>query len=86
MTDRRRRLYRIIATVCAIPTAFFIYFGVQLIYTAVTFEGEGSLGHVGMYIAAGLYPFLAFVFGSLSMLAWRKSQSKPDDTLPPNNG
>jgi hypothetical protein len=82
MTDRRRRLYRIIAAVCAIPTAFFTYFGVQLVYTAVTFEGEGSLGHVGMYIAALLFPFLALVFGSLTLLAWRRSQVRPDHTPP----
>jgi hypothetical protein len=82
MTVRRRTLYRIVAAVCAIPTAFFTYFGVQLVFTAVTFKGEGSLGHVGMYIAALLFPFLALVFGSLTMLAWRRSQAKPDRTPP----
>ena len=82
MNDRRRTLYRVIAVVCAIPTAFFTYFGVQLIYAVVTFEGEGSLGTVGLYIAAFLYPFLALVFGSLTLIAWRRSQAKPNDAPP----
>jgi hypothetical protein len=41
-----------LAAVSALVTAFFTFFAVQLVYTALTFEGEGSLGHVGMYIAA----------------------------------
>lgn len=56
---------------CGIATAFFTYFGVRLVHAAVTFEGEGSLGHVGMFIAAGLYPLLAFFFAGCTYLAWR---------------
>lgn len=41
--------------VAAAVALFFGYYGVQLGYLAVTFEGEGSLGHVGMYIAAILF-------------------------------
>lgn len=52
--------------------AFFAFYGAQLVYAALTFDGEGSLGHVGMFIAAGLFPLLAFVFGGCTFLAWRK--------------
>jgi len=79
MKKGSRWVFQTIAVVCAVPTAFFTYFGVQLVYTALTFEGEGSLGHVGMYIAAVLFPFLALVFGGFTLLAWRRSraQSQP---------
>lgn len=60
---------------CGIATAFFAYFGVRLIYAAVTFNGEGSLGHVGMFIAAGLYPLLGLFFGGCTYLAWRRVKS-----------
>jgi hypothetical protein len=67
--------------VCGAATAFFTYFGIRLIYAAVTFDGEGSLGHVGMFIAAGLYPLLAFVFGGFTYLAWRSLRPVPP--MPP---
>jgi hypothetical protein len=60
--------------VCAVPTAFFIFYGVQLVHAVITFEGEGSLGHVGMYIAAVLFPCLALLFGGFTLLAWRASK------------
>ncbi len=49
----------VLSFVCAGAALFFGYYGARLLYVAVTFDGEGSLGHVGMYIAAGLFPFLA---------------------------
>lgn len=55
----------------AAATLFFAYFGVRLVHHAVTFDGDGSLGHVGMYIAAGLYPLMAFLFGGITLLTWR---------------
>jgi hypothetical protein len=33
----------------------------QLIYSALTFEMKAHWGHVGMYIAAVLYPLLALL-------------------------
>lgn len=60
----------LVAIVSGCATLFFAWFGVQLVYHALTFEGEGSLGHVGMYIAAGLYPVLAFVFGGITYISW----------------
>lgn len=59
------------AIVCSLATLFFSFFGIRLIYAALTFKGEGSLGHVGMFIAAGLYPLLAFFFAGCTYLAWR---------------
>lgn len=57
-------------------TVFFSFFGVQLVYTAATFDGEGSLGHVGMYIAAVLYPVLAIFFGACSYFTWRRIRAE----------
>jgi hypothetical protein len=48
-------LLLIVSAVAAVAALFFGYYGVQLVYLATTFEGEGSLGHVGMYIAAILF-------------------------------
>lgn len=49
----KRLAYLAIMVVCALATVFFGYFGARVLYVALTFEGEGSLGHVGMYLAAG---------------------------------
>jgi hypothetical protein len=57
-------------------TLFFGYFGVQLVYTAVKFQGEGSLGHVGMYIAAFVYPVMALICGSLAWFAGRAARRR----------
>ena len=67
---------------CGVATAFFTYFGARLIYATVTFDGEGSLGHVGMFIAAGLYPLLAFFFAGCTYLA-RKSMRRARNDVPP---
>ena len=69
----------LVAIVSGCATLFFAYFGVRLVYHALTFEGEGSLGHVGMYVAAGLYPLLAFVFGSLTYISWGAFQRRRHD-------
>lgn len=60
-----------VAAASAAATIFFAYFGVRIVHAVVTFEGEGSLGHVGMYIAAGLYPLLALLCGWIAWAAWR---------------
>jgi hypothetical protein len=52
MRSPKSIVFDILAAVFALVTAFFTFYGVLLVYTALTFEGEGSLGHVGMYIAA----------------------------------
>ena len=77
MVSPSRLLFAGLAAGCALLTAFFGFFGIRLVYAAVTFDGEGSLGHVGMFIAAGLYPLLAFFFGGCTYLAWRKSRKPP---------
>ena len=66
-----------IGIACAMATAFFTFFGAQLVYAALTFDGEGSLGHVGMFMAAGLFPLLAFFYGGCTFLAWRKIRKQP---------
>lgn len=70
-------IFGLVAVACALATAFFAYFGAQIVYAALTFEGEGSLGHVGLFIGAGLYPLLAFFFGACTYLAWRKARKPP---------
>jgi hypothetical protein len=67
---------------CGIATAFFTYFGVRLVYAAATFQGDGSLGHVGMFIAAGLFPLLAFLFAGCTYLAWRSMRRSISDAPP----
>jgi hypothetical protein len=72
----RSLFFGILTITCATATAFFAFFGLRLVYTALTFEGEGSLGHVGMYIGAVLYPLLGFFFGGCTFLAWRQLRSR----------
>lgn len=58
------------ATVLASASAlFFGYYGVQLVFYVLTYEGEGSLGHVGAWIAAGLFPFLSLVSLGIAWIA-----------------
>lgn len=71
----RRMIFGTLAVTLACATLFFAYYGVMLVHTAITFDGEGSLGHVGMYIAAGLFPALALICGALTYLAWRTAAS-----------
>jgi hypothetical protein len=82
MIQLRGWLFGALTLLCGIVTAFFAYFGARLVFFAITFEGEGSLGHVGMYIAAGLYPLLAFFFGGCTYLAWRRLR-RPLEPSPP---
>lgn len=74
MPGMKTLIFAVIASACAVATAFFAIFGVRIVYEVLTFEGEGSLGHVGLYIGAGLYPLLAFFFGGCTYLAWRKTR------------
>lgn len=77
MMSIRTTVFSLAAGVCGAATAFFAFYGSILVYTALTFDGEGSLGHVGMYIAAGVYPLLAFLFGGFTFLAWRTARRRP---------
>jgi glucan phosphoethanolaminetransferase (alkaline phosphatase superfamily) len=83
MRSPKTIVFATIAVVFASITAFFTFFGMQLIYAALTFEGEGSLGHVGMYIAAVLYPLLALLFAGFTVLAWRTAFRNPPQARPP---
>jgi hypothetical protein len=83
MRSPKAIFFAALAVAFGILTAFFTFFGVQLIYTALTFTGEGSLGHVGMYIAAVVYPLLAILFAGLTFLAWRNAFRNPPATSPP---
>lgn len=69
-------LFGAIALVFGVATLFFTYFGVQLIYVSLTYQGEGSLGHVGMYIAAFLYPVMAVICGGIAWSAWKAARGR----------
>jgi len=73
-----RRVKLVVLTVVAavgwVACLFFGYFGVRLVHLALTYQGEGSLGHVGMYVAAGLYPVLALLSGAIGFFAARASR------------
>lgn len=71
MIPARTLFFGTLIVFCGLATAFFTWFGVRLVHAALTFDGEGSLGHVGMFIAAGLYPLLALFFAGCTFLAWR---------------
>ena len=73
----RSLFFGTLALLCGIATAFFTFFGVRIVHAVLTFEGEGSLGHVGMYVAAGLFPLLAFFFAGCTYLAWRSLRPPP---------
>jgi hypothetical protein len=75
-------IFGALAAGCALAATFFAFFGVQLVYAALTFDSEGSLGHVGMFVAAGLFPLLAFIFGGCTYLAWRKMRRPPHPPPP----
>lgn len=75
----RRLFFGGLTLLCGAATAFFAYFGAQVVYAALTFEGEGSLGHVGLYIAAGLFPLLGVFFAGCTYLVWRSARRLPPD-------
>lgn len=75
-------LLLLVAIACAGAALFFAVFGTVLIYRSVTFDGEGSLGHVGMYIAAALFPLLALFFGGATLIAWRKYRQRTSGPPP----
>ncbi|MEX2272796.1 MAG: hypothetical protein WD690_15090 [Vicinamibacterales bacterium] len=65
-----------LAVIFGAATLFFAYFGVQIVYAALTFEGEGSLGTVGLYIAAVVYPVMAIICGSIAWAARRSARRR----------
>ena len=65
-----------LAVIFGAATLFFVYFGVQIVYAVLTFEGEGSLGTVGLYIAAALYPVLAVICASMAYFAGRSARRR----------
>jgi uncharacterized membrane protein len=68
-----------VAAFSAVVTVFFGFYGIRLVYFALTYDGPGSLGHVGMYIAAGLFPVIALVAGFISLKAWRVASRRLED-------
>ena len=71
ISSLKRTVFVLLAVVCGAATLFFFVYGALLVYASLTFKGEGSLGHVGMYIAALLFPLLALLFGGFTYLAWQ---------------
>jgi len=65
--------FLVLAVASSALALFFGVYGALLVYTALTFSGEGSLGHVGMYVAAFLFPLLSLFFGGAAWLAWGRS-------------
>lgn len=78
-------VFFVISAVFAIATLFFGYYGTRLVHLAITFDGEGSLGHVGMYLGAVLFPFLALLCGAFTYLAWRTARRRTSKA-PPSPG
>jgi hypothetical protein len=79
----RKVIFASIAILCAGPTLFFSYYGARAAYMALTFQGEGSLGNVGVAIAAVLFPWLAILFGGFTFLAWQSARRSSRHEPPP---
>lgn len=82
----RRAMLGVLTLGSAGAFVFFAYFGAQLLWFAATYRGEGSLGHVGMYIGAVLFPLLALLFGGLTWLgirAWQRPNGRPGEPAAP---
>ena len=77
-------LFGITTVLFGAATLFFSFFGVRLIHHALTFSGPGSLGHVGMFIAAFVYPLLAILFGFLTWQSWRAARRRRVTATPGN--
>ena len=60
-----------VAIVTAGATLFFAYFGVQLVYHALTADGEDPVGHIYVQVGAILYPLLGLVSGRIAFVSWR---------------
>lgn len=69
-------LLTLVSVAAAAATLFFGYYGIRLVHFALTYRGEGSLGHVGAYIAAGLFPLLALVCGAVAWSAGRAARRR----------
>ena len=69
-------VFAAIALLAGLATLFFIWFGVQIVYFVLTDDGPGSLGHVGIYIGAILYPLLAVIFGGITWSARRAARRR----------
>jgi hypothetical protein len=65
-----------LSVAAAAVALFFGYYGVQLVYLALTFKGEGSLGRVGMYIAAILFPFIALIAAAIAQLSYKAGKRR----------
>lgn len=65
-----------LAAFSAATALFFGFYGVRLVYFALTYDGPGSLGHVGMYIAAGLFPVIAMVAGFVTYTSTRAASRR----------
>lgn len=68
-----------LAALAAASAAFFGVYGVRLVVFVATPRDEGSLGHVGAIVAAGLFPVLALVSAAIAWFAgraaWRRLRS-----------
>lgn len=76
MTRMMGYVFGAVALCFGAATLFFTWFGVQLVYFALTYEGEGSLGHVGVYIGAFAFPLLAVICGGITWSSWRASRRR----------
>jgi hypothetical protein len=72
-----------IAAAAGAVAAGLAYFSVRIIYAVATFRGEGSLGHVGMTIAAGVYPLATVLVAAVAWASgragWRRWHAGPPE-------
>ncbi len=56
----------------AVPSLFFAYYTVRLIYLNLTMENAAAHRSGGMLIGAVVFPLAALIFGYISWLFFRK--------------
>lgn len=66
----------VVAVVAGASTLFFGYYGIRVIVHVVTYDGEGSLGRVSAWIAAGLFPVISLVSLAIAWTAWRAARNR----------
>lgn len=67
-------IYLLAAVIFALPSLFFTYYTVRLLYLNMTMEDAAAHRTGGMLIGAIAFPLAAIIFGLISWFCFRKSR------------
>ena len=68
----KRAIYGIAALAFLLPSIFFLYYTVRLIYVNLTMADAAAHRTGGMLIGAVAFPVAAVVFGAISWFCYRR--------------